>query len=81
MTTSISLCMQGDFAAAVKVNWAGVVVTVLGVLTAGWLSFVALAGRCPRWLTPERAVQWLAITGVTAAIVRYLAVVTAWAGG
>jgi uncharacterized RDD family membrane protein YckC len=81
MTTSISLCMRGDFAAAVKVNWAGVVVAVLGVLAIGWLSFVALAGRCPRRLKPERAVQWLVIAGATAAVVRYLAVVTAWVGG
>jgi hypothetical protein len=74
MTTSVSLCMHGDFTAACRVNWAGVVVAVLGFVTACWLCLIAVTGRCPRRLTPDQAVQWLAIAGASAAVLRYLGV-------
>jgi len=77
MTTSVSLCMHGDFAAAMRVNWAGVVVTVLGVLTTGCLILTAISGCSPLGLSPDRAVQWLAISGAAAAVFRYLGVAAA----
>jgi len=72
MTTSVSLCMHGDFGAALQVNWAGVFVTVLGMGVTIALGAVAIGGSCPRWLTPDQAVQWFAIAGATAACVRYV---------
>lgn len=71
MTTSVSLCMHGDFRAACRVNWAGGVVTALGIATVAWLAAIAAAGRAPPCLRPDQAVQWLAIAGVGAAMVRY----------
>ena len=47
MTTSISLLMHGDAAAAWQTNWAGCIVAVLGWVGVGWFSAIALG-----WLTP-----------------------------
>jgi hypothetical protein len=41
MTTSISLFMHGDLAAAWRVNWAGVVVAFLGLASTAWLFAIA----------------------------------------
>jgi len=75
MTTSVSLCMHGDFDAAFRVNWAGVLVTVLGMGVTISLGMAAIGGWCPRWLTPDQAVQWFAIAGAAAACVRYVVLV------
>lgn len=75
MTTSVSLCMHGDFDAALRVNWAGVVITVLGIGATVSLGLFAIGGWYPRWLTPDQTVQWVAIAGATAACVRYVLLV------
>lgn len=74
MTTSVSLVMHGDLTAAVRANWAGVVVSMLGIVAVAWLMFLAISGAQPRWLTVERVGRWLAISAVTVAGGRYLVI-------
>jgi hypothetical protein len=75
MTTSVSLCMHGDFDAAWRVNWAGVLVALLGMVLTAWLGMVAVVGIFPRWLQPDQAMQWFTIAGAAAACVRFFMLV------
>jgi hypothetical protein len=77
MTTSISLVMHGQFAAAWEANWAGVVVAPLGMATTIWLLAVS-AGLPWAILSVDDAVKWLVVAGTTTAMVRWLANVPTW---
>jgi hypothetical protein len=74
MTTSVSLVMHGDLAAAMRANWAGVVITMLGIMAVGWLVFLAVSGFQPRQLSVDRVGNWLAITAVAVAGTRYITI-------
>lgn len=74
MTTSVSLVMHGDLTAAVRANWAGAVISMLGFVAVTWLMFLAISGAQPRCLTVEMVGRWLAISAVTVAGSRYLVI-------
>jgi len=77
MTTSISLIMHGDLTAASEANWAGILVAGLGLMTTVWLIAVA-AGIPAGSLTVDETIKWLTITGSTAALLRWLALLFMW---
>ena len=79
MTTSISLFMHGDLAAASEANWAGIIVAGLGLLATAWLAAVA-AGMPAGTFTVDETVKWLTVVGATAAMLRWLTLVVAWFG-
>lgn len=76
MTTTFSLLMHGDHAAAWRVNWAGCVVAVLAVLATGWFAVVA-AGVPPGRFTADEVVKVLTVIGTGAAVTRWLSVTLA----
>ena len=71
MTTSFSLLLHGDPAAAWQANWAGCLVALLAVLTTTWLLFVA-AGLPPGRFTTDEVVKAAALTGTALAATRWL---------
>lgn len=79
MTTSISLVMHGEFAAASEANWAGVIVAGLGLVATAWLTAVAAGFPAGRFSVDE-TVKWLTVVGGTAATLRWLTFVAAWFG-
>ena len=79
MTTSISLLMHGDAAAAWQANWAGCIVAVLGWAGVGWFSAIALGWLSPVFLSVDETVKWLTIAGSAAASWRWLALAFSWA--
>ena len=76
MTTSISLFMHGDLAAAWRVNWAGVVVAFLGLASMAWL-FAIASGLFRQSGSIDDAIKWLALAGGTTSLVRWGALVAA----
>ncbi len=78
MTTSVSLTMHGDLAAAARANWAGMVLTLLGLPAGVWLAFLAAGWRQPVFMTVERTIQWLACSGAIVAVIRYIGLGLAW---
>lgn len=81
MTTSVALTVRGDLPAAANANWAGMVLTLLGLPATVWLAALAAAGRQPAFLSVERTIQWLACSGATVAVIRYLGLGLAWLAG
>ena len=79
MTTSISLFMHGDLAAASEANWAGLMVAGLGLVATTWLAAVA-AGIPAGTFTVDETIKWLTVVGATTALLRWLALVAAWLG-
>jgi hypothetical protein len=79
MTTSISLVMHGDFAAASEANWAGLAVAGLGLVATAWLVAVA-AGIPVGTFTVDQTIKWLTVLGATTALLRWLALVAIWRG-
>jgi len=79
MTTSISLVMHGDLAAASEANPAGLIVAVLGLVATVWLAAVA-AGMPAGTFTVDETIKWLTITGATTAMLRWLTLVATWLG-
>jgi len=77
MTTSISLVMHGDLVAASEANWVGLLVTGLGLIAIVWL-FALAAGIPAGSLTVDETIKWLTVTGSTAALLRWLALVFMW---
>jgi len=77
MTTSISLVMHGDFAAASEANWAGLVVACLGLVATVWLAALA-AGMSPGLFTVDETIKWLTVAGATTAMLRWLALAAIW---
>jgi hypothetical protein len=77
MTTSISLVMHGDVAAASEANWAGVVVAGLGMVSTVWLAAVA-AGMPSGGIAVDDTIKWLTIIGGSAATLRWLTLVVMW---
>lgn len=72
MTTSFSLLMHGEIAAAWQANWAGVISALLGLGATLWMLAVVL--NLPRGsYAVDDAVKWLTITGTIAALVRWVA--------
>lgn len=78
MTTSLALLMHGDPAAAWRVNWAGVVLGAMAAAATAWLGAIALAGIEPGRWSVERTVEWLAMGGVSVALVRYVTLAIGW---
>jgi len=78
MTTSLALLMDGDLPAAWGVNWAGVIVAAMAAVAVVWLGVIALAGIDPGRWSPERTVEWLAMGGVSVAVVRYVGLGVGW---
>ncbi len=71
MTTSMSLLIHGDALSAWRVNWAGVIIGVLGGSTTLWMLAVAAgvhSGHC----TAHKTIQWLVVTSGLTALARYL---------
>jgi hypothetical protein len=79
MTTSISLVMHGDLAAASEANSAGLIVAGLGLVATVWLAAVA-AGIPSGGFTVDETIKWLAVTGAATAMLRWLALAAAWLG-
>ena len=79
MTTSSSLFMHGDLAAASEANWAGLMVAGLGLVATTWLAAVA-AGIPAGTFTVDETIKWLTVVGATTALLRWLALVAAWLG-
>ncbi len=70
MTTTFSLLMHGDLSAALRTNWAGVLIALLVVADAIWFSLLALGVR-PRTFTVENVVAKTAIIGTCIALFRW----------
>jgi len=81
MTTSVALTVRGDLPAAANANWAGMILTMLGLPAIVWLAALAAAGRQPAHLSVERTIQWLACSGAIVAVIRYLGLGLAWLAG
>jgi len=79
MTTSISLVMHGDLAAASEANPAGLIVAGLGLVATVWLAAVA-AGMPSGTFTVDETIKWLTIAGTATAMLRWLALAAAWFG-
>jgi len=79
MTTSISLFMHGDLAAAWRVNWAGVVVAFLGLASTAWL-FAIASGLFRHSGSIDDVIKWLALAGGITALVRWSALVATHPG-
>jgi hypothetical protein len=79
MTTSISLVMHGDLAAASEANQAGLIVAGLGLVATVWLAAVA-AGIPAGTFTVDETIKWLAVGGATSAMLRWLALAAMWLG-
>ena len=79
MTTSISLVMHGDLAAANEANSAGLIVAGLGLVATVWLAAVA-AGIPAGAFTVDETIKWLAVAGAATAMLRWLALAAAWLG-
>jgi hypothetical protein len=79
MTTSISLVMHGDLAAASEANWAGLIVAGLGLVATVWLAAVA-AGVPAGSFTVDETIKWLTVAGTATAMLRWLALVATWLG-
>lgn len=79
MTTSISLVMHGDLAAAREANWAGLIVAGLGLVATVWLAAVA-AGLPAGVFTVDETIKWLTVVGTTVAMLRWLTLVAPWLG-
>lgn len=77
MTTSISLLVHGDPAAAWRVNWAGVMVGLLGAATTLWLAACGAGLPAGRW-PAETTVCRLVIAAGVLATIRYATLVMAW---
>jgi hypothetical protein len=80
MTTSVSLLAHGDLTAAWRVNWAGVLIGLLGGAATLWLTAAAAGLPAGRW-TAEATVCRLVIAAGFLATTRYAALVAAWCGG
>ena len=78
MTTSLALVMDGDLRAAWRVNWAGVILAAMAAVAVVWLLAIALAGIDPGRWSVERTVEWLAMGGVSVAVVRYVGLGIGW---
>jgi len=78
MTTSVALAIRGDLASAANANWAGMVLTLLGLPAAAWLAALAVGGRQSIFLSVEQTIQWLACSAATVAVIRYLGLGLAW---
>jgi len=78
MTTSLALVMDGDLPAAWRVNWAGVILAAMAAVAVVWLLAIALAGIDPGRWSVERTVEWLAMGGVSVAVVRYVGLGIGW---
>ena len=79
MTTSISLVMHGDLAAASEANPAGLIVAGLGLVATVWLAAVA-AGIPAGTFTVDETIKWLTVAGAATATLRWLALAAAWLG-
>lgn len=79
MTTSISLVMHGDLAAASEANPAGLIVAGLGMVATVWLAAVA-AGTPAGTFTVDETIKWLTVAGATTAMLRWLALAAIWLG-
>ena len=79
MTTSISLVMHGDLAAASEANPAGLIVAGLGLVATVWLTAVA-AGIPAGTFTVDETIKWLTVAGAATATLRWLALAAAWLG-
>ena len=77
MTTSVSLLVHGDPAAAWRTNWAGAVIGLLGAAATLWLTDCA-AGLPPGSWTAETTIFRLVIAGGILATTRYAALVARW---
>ena len=77
MTTSVSLLVHGDPAAAWRTNWAGAVIGLLGAAATLWLTACA-AGLPPGRWTAETTIFRLVIAGGILATTRYAALVARW---
>jgi len=80
MTTSVSLLVHGDPAAAWRTNWAGTLIGLLGAAATLWLAGTAVGLPAGRW-TAEATVCRLVIAGGILATARYAALLAAWFGG
>jgi hypothetical protein len=78
MTTSLTLVMHGDVGAAWRVNWAGVILAAMAAVAVAWLLAIALAGVEPGRWSVERTVEWLAMGGVSVAVMRYVGLGIGW---
>lgn len=74
MTTSVSLFVHGDPAAAWRANWAGAFLAGAGLVVTAWLALLA-CGQ-PRWprFSAENSLVGLVISTAVAVLVRYVAV-------
>ncbi len=82
MTTSISLLVHGDLAAAWRANCAGTFLGGAGLVAMLWLAL--LAAGVPRWhhFSAESTILTLTVAAATAAAIRYAALIgAALAGG
>ena len=79
MTTSLSLVMHGDLAAASEANPAGLIVAGLGLVATVWLAAVA-AGMPSGTFTVDETIKWLTVAGTTTAMLRWLTLAAAWLG-
>jgi len=71
MTTSVSLLVHGDPAAAMTANWAGAILAAAGLVATPLLAWIAATGRRPGGCRLERIVAMLFWTGLTASLVRF----------
>lgn len=69
MTTSISLVMHGDLRAAWRANWAGVVVTALGVGAS--ILLLLIAAGISELPAVNDLIRWITFAGVGAAMLRW----------
>lgn len=74
MTTSFSLLAHGDVAAAWQTNWAGCVIAAMAALGTVWF-LAAAAGLTLGRLTVDKVVQAMVLTGMSVAVVRWLAII------
>jgi VIT1/CCC1 family predicted Fe2+/Mn2+ transporter len=78
MTTSISLLLHGDLAAAWRANWAGVFVGVIGGAATVWLGFLAATGgRLTGWSAEKTIVRVFGV-GAFVALLRYALLAAEW---
>lgn len=75
MTTSVSLMVHGDPAAAWHANAAGVFVSLAGAVAVIWLGMLSVGvPRCQR-LSAESAVLYLTVGGAMLVMVRYVTLI------
>ena len=79
MTTSFSLVMHGELAAAWQANSAGAVVAFLGSGATIWMLVVA-GGLRQRRFAVDDVIRWLTVAGATMALARWLATLLARLG-